>query len=359
MIVCFNLVHIRHLQGRDDEAHAYIQMAVEARPDHPLTYQSLSWIQEILGYRDDAMASLRRSISLYRGYEPERGVAHQRLANFLASSGRVEEAIEHYRHALSCRPADRVSLERLGRLLLRLGRSTEAIEMYLEWIGVDAANATAHYNLGVVYQQLGRLREAEASYRKAVRLAPGDGNKRNNLAVLLMMIGRPSEAIAQFEAAVKLAPDDPGARLNLGLALARFGRRERAMVEFCRALELQPDMVVALRTLSRLLATGQEASAHELQQAIDYAERACALTDRMDPVCLDILAIALAADGRFDRAVEVATRAAELASASGQADLATRIRRRIETYKQLENQPDSTNEEIPVSKIPNLSGTKE
>lgn len=54
----------------------------------------------------------------------------------------------------------------------------------------------------------------------------------------------------------------------------------------------------------------------------------------MDPVCLDILAIALAADGRFDRAVEVATRTAELASASGQADLATRIRRRIETYKQ-------------------------
>ena len=64
------------------------------------------------------------------------------------------------------------------------------------------------------------------------------------------------------------------------------------------------------------------------------AERAAALTHNADALVLDALGASYAAAGRFDRAVDVARAAADLAAASGRTDLAAQIRQRVTLYEQ-------------------------
>ncbi len=63
------------------------------------------------------------------------------------------------------------------------------------------------------------------------------------------------------------------------------------------------------------------------------ATRAASLTQERDAGVLDALASAYAESGRFADATKVAQRAEQCATASGQLDLAARIRERLQLYQ--------------------------
>ena len=77
-------------------------------------------------------------------------------------------------------------------------------------------------------------------------------------------------------------------------------------------MELNPEWVTAISSLASVLAAAPDASIRDPADAVRLAERAVALTLRRDANTLDVLAVAHAAAGDFDRAVAVADEALAL-----------------------------------------------
>ena len=67
-------------------------------------------------------------------------------------------------------------------------------------------------------------------------------------------------------------------------------------------------------SLAWILATAADAKLRSPEDAIDYAHKACMLTDFEDALLLDTLAAAYAAAGQFSDAVTIAEQAVQLAA---------------------------------------------
>jgi Flp pilus assembly protein TadD len=207
------------------------------------------------------------------------------------------------------------------------------------WQSAAAAfpdNARAHTNVGQALIELGRFDDAVPPLRRAVEIAPDYADGHNELAIGLAAVGLRSEARAHFERAVELEPQLARPLRNLGMLLAEAGERERAKELLRRALQLEPASAKAARTLAWLIATEGEASRRRSRRAIALAERALAL-DGENATGLDVLAAAHAAAGDFERAIELAVGAQQLARAEGRLGLRAAIGARLEHYRRGES----------------------
>jgi tetratricopeptide (TPR) repeat protein len=315
--------------GKLDEAVEHYREAVRLTPDDPLPHSNLGKALAKMGKSDEAIKHFHEAVRL----NPEDVEALNKLGLALADAGRVSEAIEQYREALRRKPDYAEARNNLGNALANTGRVNEAIEQYQEVLRRRPDHAGAHNNLGVALAAVGRTDEAIEHYHQALRLKPDDASARNNLGVVLAATGRTDEAIEQFREALRLKGDHADARYNLGLALTAAGKTSEAIAHYGRFLQLRPDAVEALNDLAWLLASHEAAEGGDPQRAVRLAERARELSGRENAQCLDTLAAAYAAAGRFADGVETAERAVRLAETAGQTVLANRIRLRLELYR--------------------------
>ena len=140
--------------------------------------------------------------------------------------------------------------------------------------------------------------------------------------------------ITQLQVAVANEPQVVNLRLQLASMLLNAQRVEEAIQHLETANQLRPDDVGILNNLAWLLATTTSQTTRQAETALHYAQRTCQLTNYQMPECLDTLAIAQAAAGRFEEAIETARQAIDLAKATEQADLVEQILRRLNLYQQ-------------------------
>jgi tetratricopeptide (TPR) repeat protein len=265
--------------------------------------------------------------------QPHTSRGHSSLGMALASiSGRLPDAIAHYKEALRINPTYADAHNNLANALAQTpGQSAEAVAHYEEALRLKPNLAEAHNNLAIALAAMpGRLTEAIAHYEAALRSNPDYAEAHYNLAIVLAkMPGRLAEAIAHYEEAVRLKPDFAGAHHNLGMALAQMpGRLPDAIAHYEEALRIRPDYADAHNNLAVALAQipGRlpEAIAHyeaALRLKPDYAE------------AHNNLAVAYAETGRLEAAIGHAAIAARLNPAS------PAIRDNLEKLK-ARNRPD-------------------
>jgi len=217
-----------------------------------------------------------------------------------AQTGRMDEAIAHYRRALAIarqsgdRRGEGEHLGNLGSAYLQTGRMDEAIAHFQQALVIareidDRSGEGTHLgNLGEAYANLGRMHEAIAHFVQALAIAlqigdrRGEGNQLDNLGSAYLQAGRMDEAIAHFQQALGIARQigdrhGEGNRLgNLGLACAQRGRTDEAIAHYQQALaiarqigdrRMEGSALSNLGSTYRTLARMDEASAH-LQQAL-------------------------------------------------------------------------------------------
>src|SRR4051812_5908354 len=253
------------------------------------------------------------SISLWSrvvALDPRHDVGLYNLGAALSEAGRDEEASARYREVLALQPdhadaranlnrLDAVRLEREGNESAAKGDLVAASERYRQAVALDPRRAHSQAGLGMALATLGRVAEALPSLREAVRLGTDDAAVPNALGVLLLQSGHTREARTVFETAMATHPDDVGLAHNLARLLATTGATD------------QKDAALALRLANAVVdATGGR-----------------------DPRAMETLAAALALNDRPAEALTVNARAAALATAQGDRDLAVQITARGRAYR--------------------------
>ena len=201
--------------------------------------------------------------------------------------------------------------------MLGAGRPAEAAAELQELVRRQPDCANARKELGDALLALDRPRDAIGQYTAALRLDDQCPSAHNNLGYALASNGSLPEAIAQYHTELKLCPASALTRLNLADALLRRGDVEAAVTQCESALRLEPDNVKAQSNLAWLLATAVPSQEVGVRRAVALAQQACQLTRYRQAACLDVLAAAYAAAGRFPEAVDAAQQGAALDAAAG------------------------------------------
>ena len=133
------------------------------------------------------------------------------------------------------------------------GRIDEAIAHYRESIA-SHPTAEAHTFLGWAHSFQGDLDEAIAECQRAIAVDPDFGNPYNDIGSYLLKQGNLDEAIPWLERAIAARRYEPRhyPHCNLGRIYWAKGQLRRAITEFERALELDPGSRFAQAALAAL-----------------------------------------------------------------------------------------------------------
>jgi tetratricopeptide (TPR) repeat protein len=104
-------------------------------------------------------------------------------------------AIDAYRRAIAAEPARLDARTNLGRLLHESGRLAEAEQVYRDALSSCGNDALLLYNFGVLLDDMDRKVEAMAAYQLALSGDPGLADCHYNLALLYEELERPKDAI--------------------------------------------------------------------------------------------------------------------------------------------------------------------
>ena len=285
----------------------------------------------------------------------------------LSKADRGEEALPHLILATRLEPYEAAHFLNLGIALENLDRREEAIPQYIQALEKKEDYFSAYAKLAAALMRDGELDAAVRNLRKAVALEPNSAIPIFNLALALEDLDQHPEAIEQaleaarldgggpdaylrvamalehkkkfalaaevLRASVDLYPDHADSHYRLGLVLSKQGLYAQATEPYRRTLALRSDHLGAMNNLAWLLATCPLEIVRDGPEALARAEKASQQTEKPLAGTLDTLAAAFAETGQFDRAVETARQAMDLAEQNGQHALAQAIRARLELYR--------------------------
>ena len=106
-----------------------------------------------------------------------------------------------------------------------------------------------------------------------------------------------------------------------------------AIYYYRQAVRLNPQAPALSNDLAWLLATADDKTLRNPEEAIALAKRACEITNRQNPVFLDTLAMAYASAGRYEEAVSTEEKALKIATALGDTNLCDIIQNHIADFK--------------------------
>ncbi|MEC9374084.1 MAG: tetratricopeptide repeat protein [Planctomycetota bacterium] len=203
--LCMDLAQVIRLQGREDEAIAYLEGVLAEDPSLVQSRDMLTGLYIEKGRIDDAIALARGAVER----EPESAAARVRYAAVLTQAERTEEAREATLAALErLETGDTQTRDRIATQLVRIGEANRAVEMYREALEARPKDASARARLGSLLLEMGRTDQALGELRMAAEQAPRDAGVQHDLAVALFISGRVDEAAGRLARAAALDPTE-------------------------------------------------------------------------------------------------------------------------------------------------------
>ena len=210
----------------DDEI-VEINKLLEADPEDFQAQCRLGEVYFAKGMLDEAYANVSKAIGIAEVLRAQMAESlamyYANLGTILATQGKLDEAMEQFRKALSINPRDVLALFNLGRARFDQDDYMEAKDLYERLVDVTPDDPIAWFQLGKVYEKLelrnvSDLHTIDASimaYRRVLELDPHNLEAAFALMEIHMNMRKPDEAIIVLENAVQNNPDEPLAYYNL------------------------------------------------------------------------------------------------------------------------------------------------
>jgi arylsulfatase A-like enzyme/Flp pilus assembly protein TadD len=221
----------------------------------------------------------------------------------------------------------------LAAIANRLEDYPEAIKQLKKVIEIEPDNIEGHNFLATIYQKQNNREQAIEQHIISLKIKPKQPAVLNQLAAQYTSLKKTEKAIDCFNKSLQIAPKQPAVMSELAMALHGQGKVAKALTLWSDSLEIYPNQPYAINSLAWIKATSKDENFYNLGEALTFAQRACELTEHKDPGMLDTLAAALAANGQFDKAVETADKAIQLAKSTDQNDLVGDLERHRNLYK--------------------------
>ena len=229
--------------------------------DDSLVPARLAYARVLLANReiDAARAQLER----LRELAPDDPRVLELDVNLLIARGRLNEAAERLRQAMTTQPLGPIS-RALARVESLRGDAPAAIAVLRDWLAVDENDVQARLQLAEALTATGDHATARPYYEQVVAQAPGSLVARNNLAWTLAELGVYDEALVHAEAAHAADPEHPLVKDTLGMILLQTGAIDRAEALLREAASQSPDNpAIGLHHVRALAAQGRRDAAQE------------------------------------------------------------------------------------------------
>lgn len=235
--------------GRPAEAAAIYRQVLDQRPDMPLAYLHLAFLQWDLGQVAQAIETLE--IAIRRGVHSLE--IQTRLGTYLAESGDARRAVALLEGAVPTDTSELDALTALGIAYARGGQPARALSTFERILALDAANTMAQENIGTVKLQQRDLDGAQRAFDAALARNSRSARAEAGLAVIALRRGDRDGAIVRWKRAIALDPRDYDSLFNLGQELALAGRLAEATPYLTRFVDTAPPDLYA-RDIARIRA---------------------------------------------------------------------------------------------------------
>jgi len=321
----------------------YFEAALMAQPDAGVHYP-LAMAYRGLGDRQRALDHLSKGEGRWpSGPDPlmdELGTMTTGKGYFFLRGdqalrqGDLARAVEEYQKMVAADPSDPAAQAELGGVLARHEDFQAAKEHFYYALRLAPGNATALYNLGILCTQTGSGHEAIRYYEAALRSDPGLKEAHFQLANELMRTERFEEAIPHYQTVVKLGPRNGFARLMLAVVLARLRRYQEAQTILEESHIALPDDRDISAALARLLAASPESTLRNGQRALQLIEPIFKSQQTVDIEQVEVLAMAFAEIGSFEKAIEIQQLMISEADLEGRPELVQSLGETLTLYRQ-------------------------
>lgn len=168
-------------------------------------------------------------------------VAYKKRGNEFLAQGRLNDAIECYRQAISINPGFAEAYLNLG-FALHGQQLFEEAETYLKQaIQINPEMEDAYYLLGNIAQEQGDLESAIANFNKALELKPDFEIVYRNLCQCLLQSGKIEAARLTLEKAISVNPNSADFHFLLGNLFASAKEPVKAISCYRKVLSIQPE----------------------------------------------------------------------------------------------------------------------
>jgi len=158
----------------------------------------------------------------------------------LRAQGRLSEAIDRYRHAVSIWPEHQRAWFNLGNTLSENGQYDEAVDAYQRALEILPSDADALHNLALTYKRMKQPEKAVEAFKRILLMKPYDLSVRLNIGTTWAEFGEYDKALAVFEENVRLNSMDAASIANIGNIYLIRGDTLRAESQFKCSLEIDP-----------------------------------------------------------------------------------------------------------------------
>lgn len=182
--------------------------------------------------------------------------AYLKASKFVAE-GKMDEALEQYKLAITADPKYADALADYGAALAIKGDWKAASEMQKKAIAANPNDALFHLNYARMLDKLGDAENSLQELNTAYRLNPKDTSVLMALSKKTLATGQAKESVRYLEEAVDLYPKRADLRERLSYGLMKSGDIDQSAAQAKEAVRLDPKSASANTTLgSVLLAQG-------------------------------------------------------------------------------------------------------
>ncbi|MCP4191331.1 MAG: tetratricopeptide repeat protein [Planctomycetaceae bacterium] len=233
-------------------------------------------------------------------------------------------------------------LNLLGAISLDKREFRQAAEAFTLALELEPGNRQAHIELGGVLLGFNKGRAALPHFEAALATNANDPELRYKLGIARLQMGDFASAEQEMRRVLELR-EDALAHWQLGAIHLALGHFENAIDAYEEAIVIRPELMRSANDLAWLLATLDDDELRNGERAVEIAEYVYQQSETPTANEMDTLSAGYAENGQFDKAVDVGTRAAQLARESGDRSLVKQIEERLRLYRQKKPYRNSLN----------------